>query len=317
MQLHDLKRRLLDPVKMLSLKAGISAALARRQRAMRIIMFHGVDMDGEPSAAEFFRLFDFLQQHFRIVSLHDVLARVRGEKSIDGDEVAITFDDGYASFGSKIYPVLVERRLPATVFVCPALIDRNAIPWTYEIRARLAAMPPEAWRTLGERWPEAPRTPDALILWIRNLAGGSNREEIVNAIRTLTADFELLRDFLEAHTLMDWETLNRLDHSLITVGSHGMQHRALPGLTEKELRYEVVTSASSIREKLDTACRFFCYPMGRWDDMSKTVVAEHHEAAVVTAKGLVRTGDDPILLTRIGTSSSCARFAWKMWRPAS
>ena len=39
--------------------------------------------------------------------------------------VALTFDDGYSNFGSSVVPLLNERRLPATVFVCPGYVGRG------------------------------------------------------------------------------------------------------------------------------------------------------------------------------------------------
>lgn len=53
----------------------------------------------------------------KAVSLADLVA-----DESDRDAVAITFDDGLANFGEVAAPMLIERGLPATVFIAPAHI---------------------------------------------------------------------------------------------------------------------------------------------------------------------------------------------------
>lgn len=317
MSIRTIKRRILDPLKYVSLRTGLSAHLAHRRHAMRIIMFHGVNMPGEPTASEFVKLLNFLDSNFDIVPLRELIDKVNGESSITGREVALTFDDGFTSFHTHIYPELVTRKTPATVYVCPDLIDGGRVPWTFDIRARLESFTNDTWHKLQRMFPEAPNSPDELIIWVRSMEGGDNRQNVIDAIQQLTLSFQPDMAFLQAYSLMTWDDVKALDAGLITIGSHGMTHRALPGLAAEELEREVNTSKQLLEARLNRPVRHFCYPMGRYDDASSHVVAQHYDSGTLTAKGIVRSGDDASRLTRIGTSSYVHRFAWKMWRPGS
>lgn len=52
-----------------------------------------------------------------IVPLSDVVAWVRGEKTLPRKAVALTFDDGYADFETTVVPILERYQASATVFV--------------------------------------------------------------------------------------------------------------------------------------------------------------------------------------------------------
>lgn len=51
------------------------------------------------------------------VPLADVVAWVRGEKTLPHKVAALTFDDGYADFENNVVPLLTKYHAPATVFV--------------------------------------------------------------------------------------------------------------------------------------------------------------------------------------------------------
>ena len=68
--------------------------------------------------------------------------------------VALTFDDGYSSFAEAVVPLLVERSLPATAFVCPGFVGRSN-QWD----ARSATIPQLALMS----WNEVATLPPSLV----------------------------------------------------------------------------------------------------------------------------------------------------------
>lgn len=78
----------------------------------RIITLHDV-----PDAAGFYRRMDWLRRNYTIVPLRELLTRTG-----DARQVALTFDDGYASWHEVALPVLRELGLPATFFVCSGYV---------------------------------------------------------------------------------------------------------------------------------------------------------------------------------------------------
>lgn len=63
---------------------------------------------------------------YRVLSMDEVLAAVRGERPIPPRAVAITFDDGYENFYQYALPALRRYRFPATVYCLSGLLGQDA-----------------------------------------------------------------------------------------------------------------------------------------------------------------------------------------------
>src|SRR5262245_9080902 len=62
--------------------------------------------------------FDWLREHgYRVVSVDDVLAAHRGKRPLPPQAVLLTFDDGYRSFYTHVYPLLRAFNYPAVLSV--------------------------------------------------------------------------------------------------------------------------------------------------------------------------------------------------------
>ena len=59
------------------------------------------------------------------MSLTDGLARLADPSTAREPTVAITFDDGTADFADVALPVLVEHRVPATLYVATDFVERG------------------------------------------------------------------------------------------------------------------------------------------------------------------------------------------------
>jgi peptidoglycan/xylan/chitin deacetylase (PgdA/CDA1 family) len=68
----------------------------------------------------------FLASHTQVVTLSDGLARLAAPGAGPNESmVAVTFDDGTADFADHAVPVLVEQRVPVTLYVATDFIDRG------------------------------------------------------------------------------------------------------------------------------------------------------------------------------------------------
>ena len=98
-----------------------------RDAGVRILMYHRVTdwpkdrLCVRPS--EFEKQMDFLlSRGYRILALPE-LGRYNPPRRRSSPAVILTFDDGYRDFYDTVYPILRERRLPATVFVVPDFVE--------------------------------------------------------------------------------------------------------------------------------------------------------------------------------------------------
>ena len=68
--------------------------------------------------------FDWLRENgYHVVSLDDVLAAQRGERPLPPRAVLLTFDDGYRSFYTHVYPLLIAFNYPAVLSVVGSFLE--------------------------------------------------------------------------------------------------------------------------------------------------------------------------------------------------
>ena len=75
-----------------------------------ILCYHEVDRQGDAFAVTHERLESHLakmkQDGYHFVSLDEYIRYAKGELSLPEKSVMVTFDDGYRSFYTKVYPLL-------------------------------------------------------------------------------------------------------------------------------------------------------------------------------------------------------------------
>ncbi len=63
-----------------------------------------------------------------VLTLDDAVTRLAAGEAVDG--VVLTFDDGTADFTDVAVPIMVQRRLPSTLYAATGFIDRREpMPW--------------------------------------------------------------------------------------------------------------------------------------------------------------------------------------------
>jgi len=116
----------------LSLRSLVRAAQKRVPDARRgtlVLAYHlvgsGIDSAIDISVDRFRTQLDLLERRFRIMRLEQALeaSTSLGTKPA----AALTFDDAYANFAEVVWPLLRERKLPATLYV-PVGFVRGDIP---------------------------------------------------------------------------------------------------------------------------------------------------------------------------------------------
>ena len=97
------------------------------RKRVTILCYHGVLAANEPARHDphkqhiplglFVDHLDYLQSHYRIISLTEFARAKRENRRLPNYSVVLTFDDGFEDFFSVAAPHLAQRSLPATVFV--------------------------------------------------------------------------------------------------------------------------------------------------------------------------------------------------------
>jgi peptidoglycan/xylan/chitin deacetylase (PgdA/CDA1 family) len=298
---------------MISFRSGLSSVIARRQGCGRILMYHGVSPESAQAVAA--QLL-YLARHFNVVSLEAMVDRLTNRSFPLANEVVLTFDDGLRNNLNVVYPILRELHLPATFFVCPALVESGEWLWNHEMRCRLQTQTPSELAELRLRLLAPGTSLEGIMEWMKTLPL-SQRRHAERTVRQATLGFRPTARQRAAFDVMDWNDLLSLDRELITVGSHTLSHPILTGLGAQEIELEILESRLCLEQRLQRAVDFFCYPNGAYDQRAYQLVQKTYRAAVTTESGVVdgQEGLDPHRLPRIPSAESAALTAWRLHRP--
>lgn len=85
----------------------------------------------------------------------------------------------------------------------------------------------------------------------------------------------------------------------IEFGSHSMNHRWLPELPLKEVKFEVEESKRQLEELLQRPCRVFAYPAGYFNEQVRQVVEDAGHTGAFTTHFGPKDRPDPYALNRV------------------
>ena len=308
------KAYLSQSMQQIAMGTGLSARLARRGQARSVIMLHGVG-DADLPTSDFDQAMRWLAAEFRVLSLDELLRRLHAGLAPDPrGEVALTFDDGLRNHVEQAYPVLQKLGLPATFFVCPGLIESRSWLWNHEARARMRRLGANQLLALTQTLqPDGPGI-EGIVAWMKSLSL-EQRLAAEGRIREATPDFVPTASERQAYDLLGWDDLKRLDPTLITIGSHTVDHPILSTLDDHQVAFELGRSRGWLEEALGRPIDLFCYPNGSQDARVRRMATQTYRAAVSTTEGRVLPGVDWHDIPRIPVSARLPLFAWRMHRP--
>jgi len=74
---------------------------------------------------DFIQDLEFLLKHHSPVGLQDVIAWIKGESSLPENSFLLTFDDGFREVYDVIARILMEKGVPAAVFITIMFLDNQ------------------------------------------------------------------------------------------------------------------------------------------------------------------------------------------------
>ena len=205
---------------------------------------------------------DALTATHEVRSLEEVLAR-RQHLDEEASLAAITFDDAYRGTLEVALPELQARKLPATLFVAPAILGDRTLWWDAISEPSLGGPRPEVRTRIleeGEGKEESARlvVPDAL--W----------QEMPSLMRTVTE-----AELLELEAGFD-----------LSIGSHTWSHPSLPRLSKEELSEELLQPREWLRTRFpERYLDVLSYPYGHSSGEIRRAVEEAGYHAGLALRG--------------------------------
>jgi peptidoglycan/xylan/chitin deacetylase (PgdA/CDA1 family) len=216
-------------------------------------------------------------------------AEINRAGELPANAIAITFDDGYSCTADTAAPILEELKLPATVFVPVACIERGQPFWWDEVRRivmhnrrdRLtlggeeivlgATNPADRhWRYGAE--PQTPRQHAFRRVWLHLLL--QTPEAIAAAIDELRPQFEGDPQPAGIGAPMTADQVRRTRSAILDFGSHALSHAALTSLSKARQAEEIRASAARLEAIAGARPTSFAYPFGMFDETTERLVEE-------------------------------------------
>lgn len=276
---------------------GLPTAARGLRNAAVVLCYHNVRSDDETSLGEpglhmahsrFRDQMRWLAANYTVIPLRELLARMCAGQSVR-KTAAVSFDDAYRGVFDYACPVLEELRLPATVFVVTGAAATGEPFWWDHPDVTRQAGSPSSRRWLGDL-----RGDGQMIL--RDL-GVATPPSVPPVARPA-----------------GWETIRAAVRAGLDLGVHSATHRALPRLSDAELRVEVLDSRETLARHTGVTAELFAYPYGLWDArVRRAAHAAGYAMAVTLNPRLVSPNADPWALPRVNIPARITESAFQAW----
>jgi peptidoglycan/xylan/chitin deacetylase (PgdA/CDA1 family) len=331
-------RALLGTARNVALRAATSAGVNRavrdsawRRRRLLILCYHGVSLHDEHEWSDLYVTADHLVSRLRLIKAagYDILpfgdaVRRLYEGTLPPRSVVVTFDDGFADFYLKAYPILLDLAVRSVVYLT-----------TYHVANRLPVFNPLLsyllWKGRGHslKLPdvfgatiEIPRNwvqRDKVHLRIVDHAersgwSATEKDQVASQVSAqLGIDLDALRA-KRCFQLMSREELTALDRDLVDIQLHTHRHRN--PRDEKLFTREIIDNRRAIEDWLPgrSDLLHFCYPGGNYDAMLLPWLrAQGVVSATTCDPGIASARHDPLLLPRLIDTPRVPEPVFQSW----
>jgi len=292
--------------------------LANRDKAL-IVTYHRFTHDNadvKTASHAFVQQLDYLTDHYEIVPLSYIGERLARGERLPANIAAITIDDGYSDAYDIAFPLLRERRLPATIFVVTDFVDRRHWLWTDKLRylvTHTRATTIEG--TLNDHEFCIEFNPDDSVFCaadkVNSLLKTVPNDEKEMAIGRMAAAFgvELPAAPPRQFESVTWDQIREMSAAGLEIGSHTATHPILPNVDIAHVRRELAESRRRIGAEIGREVDLFCYPNGDYnDDIVREVERAGYRCAVTVEDGLNDEGSHPLRLKRIHADYDLPHF---------
>lgn len=257
-----------------------------------ILCIHDVDR------GTFVRWIRFVESHFKLVSLDELVDRLQSEKPLPG-LVAITLDDGWNETCRSCAALADELHWPITIYVPTGVLDPPNTLWMAEWPGLLSGL--KGKRVEANGYVLDAKQPQSVEDLKRQLIALPGREavDVVLALKSAAG----IKTSQQKPPFIDEEFIvSHAKSSWISFGSHSVDHQALANQTPDSIKRQFQDSKQRLSQLTGYTIRHFCYPYG--DDANigteaPTLVSQYYESATTMNRGVVTSKSQASRLPRI------------------
>jgi len=278
--------------------------------------------------AKFAGQLDYIAKHYVVVSLAEVYAAIRGEKTLPQNACVLSFDDGFIDHYITVFPRLQQRGWTGCFFPAALPAFEHAVLDVHKIHFILAATKePQclvrrvfelltpyrgdhdlpADEVLYEKLAKPSRFDPAEIVFLKSVL----QRDLPEVVRTEIVDTLFCECVSEHETAfakelyMDIEQMQLMARLGMEFGGHGFKHIWLTSLSEEEQTEEINKSLELLRLIYQRPVREWAisYPYGDYNQVTVKLLLRYNcMLGLTTVVGLVPTLSSPFELARLDTN---------------
>lgn len=245
-----------------------------------ILCLHGIRSGSQPDgggihvdASRLAGVLDVAQGVGRIVPVDVLVQRQAASRSTSG-LIAITFDDACLSVRELAAPLLRAAGAPASIFAVRDAAESGSAYWWDRLSFLEGTMSPEEWARFGS----------AIGLTDHGDGRGARARDLIVARHCGALPPAAAEVFAEAEARLGTASYDRsmttselaelARDPLFALGVHTVTHRALPLLSDDEVRREVADCHAWLRDVTPTPLPLLAIPYGLRDDRTRRIALE-------------------------------------------
>ncbi len=207
----------------------------------------------------------FVSKDIDIVSLDECYSRITSKTKVKRF-VTYTFDDGYEDNLTNALPIFEKYNTPFSIFLTTNFPNHKIVLWWYLLETLIVNSDKVEFVDANRKFFYNTLSRDKKEVAyrdIRRFIMQSTQEELLPRLKNIfNLDIVSLFSLTEKLAL-SWEQVVELsNHSLVTIGSHTVNHFALRELSKEEVITEIINANDIIEKKIRKPVSFLAYPFG-------------------------------------------------------
>lgn len=218
---------------------------------------------------------EILKKKHRVVDMTELENLIKTQGYEEQDYVFVTFDDGYQNNLNVATDILVDLKLPATLFLSTGFIDSSVHIWTDTLEDFFMLAP----KNLINQFLQLSKP----LIALSSLGRVEQFNNVRRFLKSLPIDLrdEILKQVPknydldsqicdEIHSYLNWDQVRKMKESGVwTFGSHTVSHNQLAKLDIVTAELEVSESFKRLLDEgVSPSRRYFAYPEGQIGDFS-------------------------------------------------
>lgn len=204
---------------------------------------------------------DFFCRKYNPIGLEELLSSLKNASPLPPHSVLLTFDDGFREVHEIVAPILVDRKLTATVFLTSNFIDNKALNHDNKKSLIIDHL---------KRYGSGQKTNKmASMLSLKD----SDQEALITAILDVSYKKRSLIDELAEAVGLDFPAfltdkkpyltsvqIRELIGAGFTIGSHSLDHAPYAELSVTDQVHQTISSTDRVTGKFGLSYRVFAFP---------------------------------------------------------